>query len=337
MPSDTSTKLAKPGSSFFYQAYLSELEGCPGAPKPIRARIMREAQGGLAYGEWLRHGSILYDFDDTLIEALARSDPGEVRPADLHFPFDTMYIAFGSRHAIAFSNGAKVTGAFVLNTPGHSMRVVLTAPQPESTPWFDRHGEFFDTRILEAYWDCPIDEAIEKSLRDDQVDLERALKTEADVTAAPEVRQQVDALLAHIDQNREAYRKAVQLIANGLCFITAYQGDIRDSWQPGTPQKWIDKATKGTSKETERARSKLNAMGYRRVLRVGGLFSQQAAASPREATWRRGHWRNQAHGPAYSLRRVRWIRPVAVIGGAPESDEARVYEVPDADRARSKA
>lgn len=181
-PSDTSTKLAKPGNALFYEAYLNELEGSPGAPKPITARIMREAQGGLAYGEWLRNGSILYDFDDTLIEALARSDPGEVRPADLHFPFNTMYIAFGSQHSIAFSNGAKVTGAFVLNTPGHSLRVVLTAPQSESTPWFDRHGEFFDTRILEAYWDCPIDEAIENSLRDDHADVERALKTQAPIS-----------------------------------------------------------------------------------------------------------------------------------------------------------
>jgi hypothetical protein len=324
-------KRAKPGLSLFYDAYLAKLAETPGGAKLITARLMREAQGGLVHGEWFRSGSIVYDFDNTLIDALERSDPGEVRPADLNFPFDTMYIAFGSEHSIAFSNGAKVTGAYVMNSPGHGLRVVLTAPQPASTPWFERYGEFFDTRILDAYWDRPLDEAIENSLRDDQADLLRALEKEASLSAGPDASREIEKLIEHIAANRDAFRKAVQLIANGLCFITAYREDIRESWQPGTPEKWITKATKGTPKEIGRARSKLSAMGYRQVLRVGEQFGRLAASSPRGGTWRRGHWRNQAYGPAFSLHRVRWIRPVAVLGGgAPESDEARVYEVPSA-------
>lgn len=41
------------------------------------------------------------------------------------------------------------------------------------------------------------------------------------------------------------------------------------------------------------------------------------------AHWRRGHWRNQAHRPQLSLRKLIWIRPTLVAADhAGAADEA---------------
>ncbi|WP_321935427.1 hypothetical protein [Paraburkholderia sp. J8-2] len=327
----TANDLSATGSQLFFRAYSDALSRTPGAPAAKIGRRTREAQGALAFGEWLRRGSIIYDLNDALTEALDRSDPGEIRPSDLHLPFDVMYVAFGARHDIRLHSGVLVTGAWLIHFPGQSLRFVLTAPQPADTPWWDRHEEFFDTRLMYEYWERPLGEAIDASLDDDYKDLEHASMTKTLAGGlSKDDADEIAALFTHLEQNRDAYRRAVSLIVNALCFITAYQGDVEERWQPGTPEKWIGKADAGTSKEVARARSKLNAMGYRRVLRVGDMFGARSASAPREGTWRRGHWRNQAYGTGYSLRRVRWIMPMAVLGGPSDAKEERIYEVPEA-------
>ena len=77
-----------------------------------------------------------------------------------------------------------------------------------------------------------------------------------------------------------------------------------------------------------RARSRLAALGYVPVLLCGQQVEKQrqrvgASASPGAGHpvthWRRGHWRNQAHGPGRSLRKLIWLMPMLV--GNNQSDE----------------
>ena len=164
---------------------------------------------------------------------------------------------------------------------------------------------------------------------DDAEDLRRAAQS---LTQLPEsIRAQAlsatDAFMAAHAANRETFSRCLQLIANALCYVSAFPDDSQVDWPVGTPEKLRQKADTAAPKEASRAASKLNAMGYRKVRHIGDEFSAaagQAGPGHVSAHWRRGHWRRQAYGPKMSLRKLKWLRPTRVLGGA-ISEEPRVY------------
>lgn len=110
--------------------------------------------------------------------------------------------------------------------------------------------------------------------------------------------------------------EATNLIINALAFLTSRPDDIEYEWREDLPEKLTRKAVDDSDpKQAERAFSKLNAMGYRRVYtcgrRIGARVDDGSHASP-EAHWRRGHWRQQVHGHGRSDRKLIWIEPTLV-------------------------
>lgn len=113
--------------------------------------------------------------------------------------------------------------------------------------------------------------------------------------------------------------------------VTAHPDDIATVWPTGTPGALQTKASTGQGKDVRRARSQLAARGYVPVLLCGQQVERQrqrvrASASPGAGHpvthRRRRHWRNQAHGPGRSLRKLVWVMPMLVghhQSGAPES------------------
>jgi len=77
-----------------------------------------------------------------------------------------------------------------------------------------------------------------------------------------------------------------------------------------------------------RAKSKLAALGYVPVHVCGKRIEEQRNRigiatldhGHVASHWRRGHWRNQAHGPARSLRKLIWVMPV-LVGANHRDDE----------------
>jgi hypothetical protein len=123
------------------------------------------------------------------------------------------------------------------------------------------------------------------------------------------------------------YRAALQLVVNALCYVTAYPDDIATVWPKATPVELVRLFLEGKGKERQRAKSKLAALGYVPVHICGSHVAQVKALHVRVANqpglhWRRGHWRNQAHGPARALRKLIWVMPMMVgltPGEEPES------------------
>jgi hypothetical protein len=309
------------------KAYAAALKSTAANVPLSNVRIVSELQGAAAFAQWHIRGGNVYEFDAALVEALENSDPGDVRLADLNYPFDAVYFSFGTGHDIRFASGATVTGAYVLHAPGVSLRVVLTAPLPEVEQWWNRQTEIYDVLIPAHFQHLSLSEAISLSIEADMADFRRATGLGPSFQANGEARE-IEVVLRRLQDNRPAYNQAVSLIVNGLLYVTAYPQDVLERWQAGTPEKWVQKASHGTAKELERNKSKLNAMGYVRVHRVGEYFGSVVGTAERSAHWRRGHFRNQAHGPRMSLRRLVWIRPVAVLGGKMPDEDSRVYEVP---------
>lgn len=126
--------------------------------------------------------------------------------------------------------------------------------------------------------------------------------------------------------------EASNLIINALAFLTSRPDDIEYGWRADLPEKLTRKAVNVSDpKQAERATSKLEAMGYRRVYtcgrRVGARVGDSSHASP-EVHWRRGHWRQQVHGQGRSDRKLIWIEPTLV---SPSGSEplGRIHIVSD--------
>ena len=321
------------------------------APTFDTRALSMEVQAALMYSQWLVDGSVVYDFNPLLTEALAHSEVKDICVDDLRFPFDAVYFHFGRQESLTLQSGAPICGAFVFYSPGLSLRVTLVAPRAPDTPWHQRYDEVYDLRVLPQHFSKPLRVAIECAIQDDVADLQMAADTirkesaqavtkygaasEDDLAVGQLLdlkRRGLDAveqfLSTHI-AHHAVYLRCFELIANGLCYATAYRDDVREMWPTNTPEKLRQKADNAPPKESARALSKLNALGFRKVNRVGEAFgaaAENGSAGTVAPHLRKAHWRNQAFGPEMKQRRLRWIRSTRVLGGGADTAE-RVYEV----------
>ena len=132
----------------------------------------------------------------------------------------------------------------------------------------------------------------------------------------------------HMD-NRQALGQAAAILANALCYLTAYPQDSQERWTAKAPPKLTQQTGEGSAAQKRSALSKLWALGHTRVQVLGEEFEHQAQSGQGVAAhWRRGHWRRQAHGPSLSLRKLLWIRPTRVLGeGVPQPSVLKVQPV----------
>lgn len=314
------------------QCILAAYRECgiePASPDFNAQGFTVENQATLMYAEWAQRGSAVYAFKEALTQALMATGVSQVTIAELQFPFHCAYFHFGAQPGLTLQSGAAVTGAYVMWAPGQALRLSLTAPLPADRSWSDRWAEVYDLRILARHFDKDIESAIEQALVDDIEDLRQAAKT---LTSSenPHISDGAASTYRFIEAhaaNKSTLARCFQLITNALCYLTAYPDDAQITWQDDTPQSLRTKADTAPGKEASRAASKLEAMGYRRVRHIGGEFSDASAhveAGHVAPHWRRGHWRSQAYGPQMTLRKLIWLRPTRVLGGA-ASEEPRVY------------
>jgi hypothetical protein len=287
-----------------------------------------ECRAAMLYNAWRLEGGIIYDFDPRLTEALRHSSLEEVCINDLQYPFDTIYFSFGEQEGFVLESGAPVTGAYVYYAPGAALRISLTAPLPQGTSLLRRGYEIYDLGIKAKHFSANLDDAVKLALEDDLEDIRSALdemRQRGDARSKEQAVPTLERLLKTQASQFEVFRKVVHLVANGLCYASAYREDVREAWPASTPEKLKLKAD-GQGKEAQRAASKLLAMGFRKVRYLGTDFAD-AAEEPGSVSphLRRAHWRNQAYGAGMKLRKLVWIRKTRVLGGAP-SEEPRVYK-----------
>lgn len=127
-------------------------------------------------------------------------------------------------------------------------------------------------------------------------------------------------------------RLIVALVANMLCYVTAYRDAGSVGWASGTPTDRVAQLERATSdKRRGDLERKLLWDGYRKVVLFGSAGEHddtgESHGSSRAAHWRRGHWRMQQHGPRNSLRRLTWVRPCIVGGADAAAIAGHVYSV----------
>jgi len=287
-----------------------------GWPLSAVSAFSQEAQGVLAWLDWALNGKKLVTVLPALTQAFERSDCGDMRISDvLDSASFTLYLHFEGPLAqrISYFPQSTFEGAFIVSRPDTALRVVLCSKAPPDTPLTERWKERYDLRIAREHFDLPADTAIDLALADDLRDLQMAHDTLQARGSTAEA-QQAAALCTRMREGHPAYCQALRLVLNALAFLKAYPQLQAPAWTEGAPPRLVNQALTGSDTERRRATSKLWALGHIPVQRIGQEFAKPAAESTAHlnAHWRRGHWRHQPHGPAFSLRKLIWIQPMLV-------------------------
>lgn len=293
--------------------------------------LTRESMIGLSMLELDRYGSRLLHVAPELVEAFLHSDSDEIALEDLHLPFTAFYLHLGRQDSLPLNQGkVYLQGALIRRIGEQGLRVTLAGAWPQDPPhdWRRRNEEIYDLMFRAPLLQLPVKDAIEAALAEDRADIESRLQELKRTLANEDARALADTLLHNLEANRSALAAACNVIVNTLCYLTSYADDQEERWPQEAPTRLAWQADTGSPTERRRAESKLRALGFTRVLRVGQQFVEAntwgaTALSPH---WRRGHWRRQAHGPRLSLRKLLWIKPARVLGGN-HSAEDRVYTV----------
>lgn len=284
--------------------------------------ISQESQGMLAWGQWLAHGKRIIDVGPKLTQALHLSDCGELIISDVLPEFSegagsSFYVRFSGSHDIRFSDGdVPFEGAYVIPSAA-SIRIVLCGLMPITALAHERWKERYDLRIPASLYGLPVREAVEKALAIDLQDI-----TDNKARMAESVHRFAADQLAHrMSQNHASWCEAVFLIVNLLAWMRHGPKDNEVGWPENAPARLVEQLQQGAPRAQERARSKLWSAGFVPIERAGLRFEREfTIESTVSQHIRRGHWRNQAHGKGYSLRKLIWILPM-IVGREKEEDQ----------------
>ncbi|MDM0117283.1 hypothetical protein QTI66_34765 [Variovorax sp. J22R133] len=271
----------------------------------------------------------LYDISPALLEALAHSDTGDMRLADLRSPNHIYYLHWGPQGDLLLHGLNPVEGAIVV-TLGDQWHVALVGRSP--APWLSiAQRDSFLLKFPEASRSLRFDQAVDLAIdaeRQEILELFAACQSgQSDWGMTPDIR---DQLADELQSNAPTLKRALALAGNCMAYLTAYPDDARFDWEADAPARMLAKLHHG-DKEARRTASRMKSLGYLQIHRVGLDFQQSmdeaAHASDRAGTagegtgparrphWRRGHWRHQAWGPQHAQRKLMWMKPVRVLGG----------------------
>lgn len=271
-------------------------------------------------------GRQIFDLTDELVEMLAVTDIGDATLEGWHAPFDTFFVRFGRQEAMRIpweDDFEYLDGAFVGVTPWDDtdptrcrIKFGFTTVKPDGSG-MTLPGYFVDLTPDEQA--LPIAEAIDGSIARRIADF-----------GSPDDDEQAWALTQHrqerLRDGAAIMKQALSLVVNALFYIesTASKGRA-ESVEPGrdTRPELIVAWNQASPQKRQKLRSKLTSDGYAIVHLIGkeiaGLGPHKEA-SGKKTHWRRGHWRQQKHGPNLSQVKRLWIKPVMINQDRPHDD-----------------
>lgn len=287
-------------------------------------------------------GRQIFDVSAALSSMLSRTSVADCTLEGWQPPYDAFFLRFGKQEQARLpfidetSEFEYLDGAFVAVSPcdtphrGRRVRFGLTTVR-DSGEGMTLPGYFLD--FFPDTEQLPIPEAIEKAL-------ERWLKvlTPAD-TASPQEKAFCALRQDRFREAAELIREAALLIFNALFYIETLPPAERAALSPGrdVPEALLRQWDASPPKNQRKLTSKLTREGYAVVRMLGKEYDAMPApgagsTEPVATHWRRGHWRQQRHGPALALVHRIWIKPVLVNPLAKEVGAelpGHIYQVPD--------
>lgn len=319
-------------SSIIINNYNDELSRLPFEQRPSNTKkLVNEQSLAMHYSAWGCHGRQVFHFNDEIAQQFRHTDVDEIQIGLLKFPYNIFYMSFGLQHDLDLDgDGSFVDGAYVSVIPNQLIQIVLTTKKEvvtegtSSSDWITKKDKYYYLAMSIKDLTQTISSIAEKALNEDidkgELSLSKATNTINFDGFEIKSRRPQNILeeMADLKDGYPVFRESLNLIINGLCYLSAYPDDIKSSWPEDTPKSLIDKINKATKvKEIQRTTSKLTSMGYTKIHYCGKAFENilnkmSDGANEVRAHWRRGHWRNQPYGSQLTSRKVIWIMPILV-------------------------
>lgn len=292
-------------------------------------------------------GSNIFQLRPALVEMFKNSSASEVPIDVIKLPFDTIYLYWGAEAAITTPDGSSVVdGAYIrvgpedvcgffygLTTAISQLQDAMREPLMKRLS-LDKYrfsclldddspvtiGQMFADRFSSHHIKQTENEYYyyEKAMND----IIRENKSPIATTEIPPYKDAIANFKPQPDDVlwRDQEEKALNVIVNALCYLSYDKKDIVHRFPKEAPGKLVVQA-ENTRKpsESRRGQSKLASLGFRKVYVCGDNIQKKASGSVQEggvsAHWRRGHWRNQAHGELRAKHKLIWIEPILVKAG----------------------
>jgi hypothetical protein len=296
---------------------------------------------------WLQYGRQIFDFPKRMMDMFAMTDIDEIPCEKVKLPHHVQYVHFGPREDIEIEAGWLVDGAYIESMADGGWQVCVTSvPRnpDDAYGWTARPEPIFVQVFGASSMGMSLGEAVDFSLADKLAELrekaaegdgeiteelgrkfaEEGLEMPAGIKIVKIFAKSAESETAMLMRRLPAYKKALRLVVNAMCYVTAYPDDVKDAFPSGAPDRILKTASlRIGSKEQKKALSKLEQLGFRAIHFCGQALLAKLGGEEgwsRGAGWTRGHWRNQAWGPKHSLRRLQWIMPfrTGVDDGNPE-------------------
>jgi hypothetical protein len=292
-----------------------------------QANAMLICATAATHAAWVRFGRQIFELSPGLVEAFRLTDVKNASFEGLHLPYRSFFLHFGLQPDLVFDDSSRlspeyVDGAYILQTGAGTITVELTLTRPAGEVASHLPGLHIsiDPVLARLGAEDAMNQAIDNSLSMGYGNI-------------PQLDPMYEAEALRLQEAaRSVLTKAASLISNALFYLSEPQDDLTLKYEEGAPPALVKRALQGKPGQQQQAKQALNTEGYAFVRYCGAHFSRHGAndGSSSELTkahWRRGHWRNQPHGPQLTLIKRVWIRPVLVKAEANTSDVGRVYTV----------
>ncbi len=281
-------------------------------------------------------GRQIFKFPDRIVDMFRRTDVDGIPLEELRLPFDSFYMHFGKQEEYTV-DGWSPDGVYVAQFGDGPTRFIQFAMTfvPDTSIVYGNNMEYPEPVYVQAIDSAKlalgIGEAVDLVYSEKVAELRRQIAEGMGETALAEARRRAPpgvevtdgtkknaaVELSFIGGQHEQWHQLLKLVVNGLAYLSAYPEDRERRFQSGAPDELVTAATTGMGNDARRAESKLQQLGYTAIHFCGARSESPGTTgqsdvldgASTEFTWVRGHWRRQAHGPARSLRTLRWLMP----------------------------
>lgn len=336
-------------------AFNLAIEKVPREKRPQRATSMVTQEGSLAVhvGRYSAFGRNIYVMSPNLLAMLDHTDLDSVRVRDIRLPFDAFHISFADNFDGSLPGPPNcIDGAYVSRSGPDRLEIVVTSRRLDAKPNDSRRWPF----SRDLYYYAPLDtsngERTFAEILDRAIGIEIKIAADAiepdpdmladlpngEAVSVHDVRHLTEAEQASYNsEGLPVFRRALALLVNGLCYMTAEPQDTHVRLPDDAPANLVADISQGTRGHRNRAKAQLLQRGFSFLHIIGGAISsstrQDGAGAGSEVLshWRRGHWRRQPHGPARAEVRLVWIKPTLVRADRGDPQHGHLYQV-DRDR-----
>ncbi|WP_432263315.1 hypothetical protein [Cupriavidus sp. TMH.W2] len=334
-----------------HNAFLAErpLRGRTSGNKHYRS-LSRYHDVLAGFALYVAAGRQIFDIPPQLSAMFRQSDVDDIAVDEIKLPYPSIYLHFGVQDDLDLGDGWKAEGAYITETRIEGVRKALMINVVAAPPSFDEYVAFdrniepcYTQSISEERSKMPLAIAVEAVLAEkieelkrerDTIETQEVLRERAkpmgiakDTVLVSVTQRNAKEELERLQPKHDAYLVMLRLIVNALCYITAYPKDIEEVWPSSIPSYRLSELKRAkNNQDRKRARSKLEAAGFSAVHLCGSALAMQiekqqqigVAKGTVSTHWVRGHWKRQAYGEGFSLRKIIWRMPYLVK--AHESD-----------------